>query len=106
MKKRNIIYLFITLLFILLTISILHRTDLTNNVALSKSIQIILILFLIRISIGCSFFIKNHYEKQKYTYAIIMNLGLLIFININIIRQIASYSKPKSEMSIDICCNP
>ncbi len=88
MKKRNIIYLFITLLFIALTITILHKTDLSNNVALSKSIQIILILLLIRISIGCSFFIKNQYEKQKYSYSIIMNLGLLIFININILRQI------------------
>ena len=71
-----------------LTISILKRTNLSNNVALSKSIQIILILFLIRISIGCTLYIKNRYDKRKYSYSIIMNLGLLIFINVNILRQI------------------
>ena len=88
MKKRRIIYLIVTLLFIVLSISILDRTDLSNNVMLSKAIQIILILFLIRISIGCTLYIKNQYDKQKYSYAIIMNLGLLIFINVNILRQI------------------
>ena len=60
----------------------------SNNVLLSKSIQIILILALIRISIGCTMFIKTQYERQKYDYKIIMNLGLLIFINVNILRQI------------------
>ena len=88
MKKRGIIYLIVTLIFIILTISILKQTDLSNNVMLSKSIQIILILFLIRISIGCAFYIRNQYEKQKYSYGIIMNLGLFIFMVVNIIRQI------------------
>ena len=88
MKKRNIIYLIVTLIFIFLSMLILSNTDLSNNVMLSKSIQVILILFLIRISIGCTLYIKNQYEKQKYSYAIIMNLGLLIFINVNILRQI------------------
>ncbi len=88
MKKRGIIYLIITILFIIVSLSILSRTDLSNNVELSKSIQIILILFLIRISVGCSFYIKGQYEKKMYSYGIIMNLGLLIFINVNIIRQI------------------
>ena len=88
MKKRRIIYLIISLLFILLCIGILSNTNLSDNVELSKSIQIILILFLIRISIGCTFYIKKQYEKQKYSYGIIMNLGLLIYINVNIIRQL------------------
>ena len=88
MKKRSIIYLIVTLIFIVLVNIILSKTDLSNNIALSKSIQIILILFLIRISIGCTFYIKGQYEKKKYSYEIIMNLGLLIFINVNIIRQI------------------
>ena len=88
MKKRGIIYLIITIIFIASAIAILKTTDLSNNVMLSKAIQIILILGLIRISIGCTFFIKNQYEKRKYDYAIVMNLGLLIFINVNILRQI------------------
>ena len=89
MKKRWVLYLIITILFILITVSILSRTNLSNNVDLSKSIQIILILFLIRISIGCTFYIKDQYEKQKYSNKIVMNLGLLIFINVNILRQIS-----------------
>ena len=88
MKKRGIIYLFVTLVFIFLTVLILHNTDLSNNVLLSKSIEIIIILFLIRISIGCTFYIRNQYEKRKYSYSIIMNLGLLIFINVNILRHV------------------
>ena len=88
MKKRGIIYLIITIIFITISIIILKKTDMTNSILLSKSVQIILILALIRISIGCSFYIKNQYEKQKYSYGIIMNLGLLIFINVNILRMI------------------
>ena len=88
MKKRGIIYLIVTITFIFLTFLILKSTNMSNNVMLSKSVQIILILALIRISIGCSLYIKNQYEKRKYDYKIIMNLGLLIFINVNIIRQI------------------
>ena len=88
MKKKGIIYLIITILFILISMLILKNTDMSNNVLLSKSIQIILILALIRISIGCTFYIKKQYEDRKYSYSIIMNLGLLIFINVNILRQI------------------
>ncbi len=88
MKKRRIIYTIVTLIFIILTLTIISKTDLSNNVDLSKAIQIILILFLIRISIGCTLYIKKQYEEQKYDYAIVMNLGLLIFINVNILRQI------------------
>lgn len=88
MKKRRIIYLIISLIFIIVSSIIISKTDLSNSVILSKSIQIILILFLIRISIGCTLYIKKQYEEQKYSYGIIMNLGLLIFININILRQI------------------
>ena len=60
MKKRRIIYLIVTLIFIILTFTILKRTDLSDNVMLSKSIQIILILFLIRISIGCTLYINKN----------------------------------------------
>ena len=75
MKKRRVLYLIVTLIFVFLTIAILSETNLADNVALSKAIQIILILFLIRISIGCVLYIKTQYEKQKYSYALIMNLG-------------------------------
>ena len=88
MNKRKLIYLIVTLLFVFLSILILRRTDLSNNVMLSKSIEIIIILFLIRISIGCILYIRKQYEEQKYSYGIIMNLGLLIYININILRHI------------------
>ena len=88
MKKRKVLYLFLTSLFISLSLIILAETDLSNNVWLSKSIQFILILYLIRISIGCTFYIKDQYQKQKYSYNIILNLGLLLFIIINIMRQI------------------
>ena len=88
MKKRGVIYLIVTIIFIVLCFLILTKTDLSNNILLSKAIQVILILFLIRISIGCTLYIKSQYEKRKYSYNIIMNLGLLIFINVNILRQI------------------
>lgn len=68
MKKRRIVYLIITILFIILSVFILKKTNLSDNVLLSKSIQIILILFLIRVSIGCTFYIKKLYEKRKYSY--------------------------------------
>ncbi len=88
MKKRRIIYLIVTIIFIFLSINIILKTNLSDNVLLSKSIQIILILALIRIAIGCILYIRKQYEEQKYSYGIIMNLGLLIFINVNILRQI------------------
>lgn len=72
----------------------------SNNSALSKSVQIILILFLIRISIGCTLYIKKLYDIKKYSYKIIMNLGLLIFINVNILRQINLLIKNWNELNI------
>ena len=88
MKKEKITYFIITILFISIAILILNKTNLYNNVALSKSIECIIIFYLIRISYGCTIYIKKQYQKQKYSYGIIMNLGLLIFININILRHI------------------
>ena len=88
MKKQRIIYLFITILFVLISIIILKHTNLSDNVVLSKSIQLIIILYLIRISYGCVLYIRKQYKNKKYSYDIVMNLGLLIFLNINILRQI------------------
>ena len=88
MKKRRIVYLVITLIFIILMLMILSRVDYANNIQISKAVGIILILYLIRVSYGCTTYIIRLYQKRKYSYAIIMNLGLLIFINVNIIRQL------------------
>ena len=88
MNKRKIVYFITTLLFVLCCIVIISRTDLANNVELSKAIEIILILYLIRLSYGCILYIKKKFTKQKYSYKIIMILALSIFININILRQI------------------
>ena len=65
MRKRWAIYMILTIVLIIISIEILHYTNLSDNVALSKSIQIILILFLIRVSIGCSFYIKKQYEEKN-----------------------------------------
>lgn len=88
LNRRKIFYLIITTLFVLLSILVLSETNLSSNVDLSKAIQIIIILYLIRISIGCTLYIKKQYEERKYSYSIIMNLGLVIFINVSILRQI------------------
>ena len=64
MKKQIIVYLIITLLFIIGSVTILKYPNLDNNVSLSKSIQIILILFLIRISYGCTLYIKKFSKKS------------------------------------------
>lgn len=89
MKKDKIIYFVITILFLIISIIIFKHTNMLNNVELSKSIQIVLILYMVRISYGCAVYIRKQYSRRKYSYNIIMNLGLLIFININILRQIS-----------------
>lgn len=86
--KDKIFYILISLLFIFLCFTFLSNTDINNNVSLSITLEIIFILYLVRISYGCIIYIKNQYKKSKYSYSIIMNLGLLIFININILRLI------------------
>lgn len=88
MKKEKIIYLILTLLFVVATFVILRHTDLANNVALSKAIQIILIIYLTRVAYGCALYIQKQYKEKKLSYSIIMNLGLFIFIVINILRMI------------------
>ena len=85
-KKR--IYGIITFLFVIISIIILSIIDRTNNVNLSLAIQIILILYLLRISYGCLLYIKKNYKEWKYSYKIIMNLGYFLFLVINIIRQV------------------
>ena len=86
--KRNRIYEIITVLFILISIIILSTIDKKNSVELSMAIQIILILYLFRIIYGSILYIRNQYNKQKYSYKIIMTLGLTIFLFVNVLRQI------------------
>ena len=86
--KRKIIYLVLTIIFIIISSLLIVYTDMNNNVMLSRTIEIVLILFLIKLSIGCIFRIKKIYEEHKYSYSIITNLGLVIFLNINILRLI------------------
>ncbi|MBR3362781.1 MAG: YdcF family protein [Bacilli bacterium] len=88
MNKRRLLYFLITMLFIFVSFMILSKTNMTNNVEFSKAIEIILILYLVRVSYGCILYIKRQYSKQKYSYEIIMNLALLIFIIINIFRHV------------------
>ena len=86
MVKR--IYGIITVLFFLTCIIILASIEKTNSIQLSLAIQIMLIVYLIRITWGCLIYIKEQYKKQKYSYSIIMNLGLVLFLVINIFRHI------------------
>ena len=59
---RKKLYGIITLLFVIISIVILTIVDRTNKVNLSIAIQIIMILYLIRISYGCILYIKNNYK--------------------------------------------
>ena len=82
------IYMLLSLVIIFISIVVFLVIDTSNNIILSKTIQIILILCLSRIVYGCILYIRYKYKKQKYSYSIIMNLGLVIFLLINIVRQI------------------
>lgn len=75
---KKLTYLFITILFIIISLIIIIKTNIYNDTNLSKAIQVILILYLIRLSIGLTLYIKKQFNKQKYFYNIIMNVGLLI----------------------------
>ena len=86
MKKR--IYGIISILLFFIAILILTIIDKTSNIKLSLAIQVLLILYLSKVAWGCILYIKDLYQRKKYSYAIIMNLGLLIFLIINILRQI------------------
>lgn len=82
------VYKYISLIFFIAVIIILTIIDKTNSVNLSLVIETIFILYTLRISWGCILYVKEQYQKRKYSYAIIMNLGLALFLIINAIRQI------------------
>ena len=105
MKRDRIIYLTITLLFIFASIFILKNTNLANNTDLSKTIELIIILYLTRISYGCILYIREQYRKNKYSYGIIMNLGLFLFLIINILRHIVLLIKDWNIINISYIYN-
>lgn len=76
------------LILIFFGIKILIKTTYLNHIFISRSLQILLILTYIGLSIYYTFYIKKLYKKEKYSYKIITYLGFLIFLNINIIRHI------------------
>ena len=86
MIKRT--YGIVSVALFVICIVVLSIIDKTNNIKLSLAIQILLIAYLLKVTWGCLLYIKEQYKKQKYSYSIIMNLGLVIFLIINILRQI------------------
>lgn len=99
------IYGGISILLFIAGITILAIIDKTQNIKLSLTIQILLILYLTKITWGCFLYIKDQYQKKKYSYSIIMNLGLCIFLIINIIRQIGLVIVDWNLVSINILYN-
>lgn len=85
-KKR--LYGVLTFALIIFSIVVLTVIDKTNSVNLSLAIQIILILYLSKTIFGCVLYVKDQYKKQKYSDAIILNLGLIMFLVVNILRQL------------------
>lgn len=88
MKNKKTLYNIISLILFIISITFLSIIDKTNNLQLSLAIQLLLITFLTKITFDCLLHIKKQYQKQKYSYSIIMNLGLVLFLIINIFRQI------------------
>jgi len=86
MIKRT--YGIVSVALFVICIVVLSIIDKTNNIKISLTIQILLIAYLLKVTWGCLLYIKEQYKKQKYSYSIIMNLGLVIFLIINILRQI------------------
>ena len=99
MGKR--IYGIVSVLLFFTCIVVLSIIDKTNSIKLSLTIQILLILYLVKTAWGCLLFVKGQYKKQKYSYAIVMNLGLVIFIIINVFRQINLLIKDWDLVSIN-----
>lgn len=85
--KRSQKYLLSVLIFVIIALFILSNTDLKDNISLSISIQAILIIYMTRVLYVCILYIRSSYEKKKYSYSIIMNLGLVLFLFINIVRS-------------------
>lgn len=103
MIKRT--YGIVSVALFVICIVVLSIIDKTNNIKLSLAIQILLIAYLSKVTWGCLLYIKEQYKKQKYSYSIIMNLGLVIFLIINILRQINLLITNSNSTSINILYN-
>ena len=101
MKNRKLIYNIITLLLFLIAIITLTVIDKSNNIKLSLTIQILLIVYLSKVTYGCLIHVVEQYRKQKYSYSIIMTLGFTIFLIINIFRQLNLLIKDWKLISIN-----
>ena len=88
MNNKKRIYNVVSFLLFLIAVITLALIDKTNNIRLSLTIQILLVAYLSKITWGCLLYIRKQYEEHKYSYSIVMNLGLVLFLIINIFRQI------------------
>ena len=88
MNNKKELYSIVSIILFLLTITILAVVDKSNNVKLSLIIQIIMMVYILKISWGCVLYIKKQYRMHKYSYAIVMNVGVLIFLIINFFRHL------------------
>ena len=79
-------YIIITIIFVLLCFFFFSVTDLKNNIHLSLVIEIVFILYLLRLIYGCILYVQDLYHRSKYSYSIVMNIGLILFLAINILR--------------------
>ena len=82
------IYGLISVFILLISISYLSKINFSDSIIASIAVEIVLIVYLIKISWGCTIYIREQYKDKKYSYLIVMNLGLLLFLIINTLRHI------------------
>lgn len=82
------IYGLVSIFILLISISYLSKINFENTILVSTVVDCILIAYLIKMTWGCSIFIREQYKRKKYSYTIVMNLGLMFFLIINTLRHI------------------
>ena len=101
MSVKRFIYNIVSVLLLILTVILLATVDSSNSINVSIIVQIVLILYIFKITYGCFMYIKEQYLKQKYSYSIIMNLGLALFLIVNLVRQILLLINNFNEITIN-----
>ena len=86
--KNHKMFGIISLVLALVSIIGLTLIDIHNDVNLSMYIQIIMILYLIKLIYGGVLYIRDQYKIQKYSYKIVFYLCLIMFYFINVLRQL------------------